>query len=46
MNEFERELWRWGLTFALATLLSYSPDVPAHAAVVSAVAATFVTITG
>jgi len=27
MNEFEREMWRWGLTCALAALMSYSPEV-------------------
>ena len=31
MNEFEREMWRWGLTCALAALMSYSPEVPASA---------------
>jgi hypothetical protein len=29
MNEFEREMWRWGLTCALAALMSYSPEAPA-----------------
>ena len=31
MNEFEREMWRWGLTCALAILLSYNPEAVAGA---------------